>query len=121
MIELTKEKVLEVGKITAKVHDKARGGYYEIRPISKPRLAVILQEAKITMKQLREGIDDLAKMEDIEERIIQASLKGWTPKEVKEYFPSDMKEPVALAVLQISNLGVSTEKLDEFFLNKPPR
>jgi len=121
LIELTKEKVLELKEVTARIHDKRRGGYYEIRPISKATLAKILEKSKVTMEQLRSGNFDLKTQETLEEAIIAESLKGWTREEVKKYFPSDMKEPVAYAVLRISNLGIETGRLDEFFLKESPR
>ena len=113
LVELTKEKVREIGEISFRIVDKRRGGYYTIKPVPKTKLATILEKAKVTMKQLREGDIDLNTMVKLEEEICKESL-GWLP-------PDDMKEPLALAVLDISNLGVSKEKLDEFFLDKPPR
>lgn len=119
LVELTKEKLVDIKEVTARIRDKARGGYYEIRPISKTKLATILTKVKITMPQLRKGDFDLSKQEELEDLIIQASLKGWTLEEVKKHFPKDMKEPVAWGVLRISNLGIDPSKLDEFFLEKP--
>ena len=113
LVELTKEKVREIGKISFRVLDKKRRGYYTIKPVAKTKLATILEKSKVTMKQLREGNIDLNTMVKLEEEICRESL-GWVP-------PNDMKEPLALAILDISNLGVKKEKLDEFFLDKPPR
>ena len=113
LVGLTKEKVREIGEISFRIVDKKRGGYYEIKPVSKTKLATILGESKVTMKQLREGDIDLKMMAKLEEEICQAGL-GWVP-------PDDMKEPLAFAILDISNLGVTKEKLDEFFLDKPSR
>lgn len=113
LVKLTKEKVQEIGEISFRIVDKNRKGYYTIKPVAKTKLAVILEKAKITMKQLREGDVDLNTMVKLEEEICRESL-GWVP-------PEDMKEPLALAILDISNLGVDKEKLDEFFLDKSPR
>ena len=113
LIKLTKEKVREIGEVSYRVVDKKRGGYYEVKPIPKTKLATILEKEKVTMKQLREGDIDLNLMIKLEEEICKESL-GWLP-------PDDMMEPLALAILDISNLGVTKEKLDEFFLDKPPR
>ncbi len=113
LVKLTKEKVREIGEISFRVLDKKRKGYYEIKPIPKTKLAMILEKANVTMKQLREGNIDLNLMVKLEEELCKESL-GWIP-------PDDMKEPLAFAILDISNLGVTKEKLDEFFLDKPSR
>lgn len=113
LVKLTKEKVRKIGEVSFRIVDKKRGGYYEVKPIPKTKLAIILEKANVTMKQLREGDIDLNLMIKLEEEICKESL-GWLP-------PDDMKEPLALAILGVSNLGVSKEKLDEFFLDEPSR
>jgi len=116
LIELTKEKILELREKGIRIHDKRRGGYYEGRPISKTQLSVILEKHKVSLDDLRAGKIKLDLMERIEEEIIASSLKNWTIEEVKRYFPVEMKEPVATCILISSNLGVDRSKLDEFFL-----
>ena len=120
-VELTKEKVRSLGKLGVKVHDPLREGYYEIFPIGPSELALIFSKLKVTLQDLRQGKIDLTLMEKLENAVIAKSLPNWSLSDVEQNFPSDMKEPMTFAILNVSNIGVSEEKLKTFFRGKPNR
>jgi len=115
LVELTKAKLLELGERTFRIHDKARHGYYEGKPISKTQLAVILEEVGLTMEDLKARNIDLKTMEKLEDRIIARSL-GWSLEDVQKIFPIDMKAPVATCILLNSNLLLDQKEVEKFFL-----
>lgn len=121
LVELTKEKIQSFGKVGVKIYDPLRKGYYMIFPIPPSKLAKIFSKLKVTLEALKKGIIDLELMEKLENEVVAESLPNWSLGEVEQNFPSDMKEPTTYAILNISNIGVSEEKLKEFFRERPKR